>query len=113
MPNGEIRPEHIEVLEEIGSWMAEYGETIYGTRGGPFEPRPWGVSTQKEDKIYIHLLNWSDPALILPGISEKIVSATIFGTDENVKFKQDKDKIVLEFHAKHPSLVDLVIQLNL
>lgn len=113
MPNGEIRPEHIKVLDEMGIWMKQYGETIYGTRGGPFEPRPWGVSTQKEDKIFIHLLDWTDPALVLPGISEKIVSAKVFGTDEKVKFNQDKDKIILEFHAKHPSVVDLIIQLDL
>lgn len=113
MPNGEIRPEHIQVLNEMGKWMTQYGETIYGTRGGPFEPKPWGVSTQKEDKIFIHLLDWSDPALILPGISQKIVSAQVFGTDEVVKFKQDKEKIILEFHAKHPSVIDLIIQLNL
>ena len=113
MPNGEIRPEHIRVLSSMGKWMEEYGETIYGTRGGPFEPRPWGVSTQKDDKIYVHILDWSDPALILQGIPQKIVSAKVFGTDEKVKVEQDKDKIILEFHAKHPSVIDLIIELSL
>lgn len=112
MPNGKIRPEHIDVLKEIGNWMNKYGETIYGTRGGPFDPRPWGVSTQKADKIYLHLLDWSDAALVIQNIPQKIISAKIFGTDEKVKFDQDKEKIILEFNAKHPSVIDLIIELS-
>ena len=112
MPNGEIRPEHIDILTKIGEWMNTYGETIYGTRGGPFDPRPWGVSTQKDDKIYLHLLEWSDPALVIQNIPQKILSAKIYGTEEKVKFNQDKEKILLEFNAKHPSVIDLIIELS-
>lgn len=112
MPDGNIRPEHIKVLKEMGDWMNEYGETIYGTRGGPFEPKPWGVSTQKEDKIYIHLLDWTDPALVLPALNQKIKSASVFGSGEKVSVDQDNEKIILEFPARHPSVVDMVIQLE-
>jgi len=113
MPDGNIRPEHINVLETMGTWMSQYGETIYGTRGGPFEPRPWGVSTQKDNKIYVHILNWNDPALVLPPIPQKIQAAKIFDTGENVKVTQDKDKILLEFPARHPSQIDMVIELKI
>ena len=34
-------------LKEIGAWLAKNGESIYGTRGGPVTPRPWGVTTQE------------------------------------------------------------------
>jgi len=27
-------------LRQIGRWLARHGETIYGTRGGPFRPAP-------------------------------------------------------------------------
>lgn len=38
MPNGQIQPEFQTTLKEIGQWMSKYGETIYGTRGGPVSP---------------------------------------------------------------------------
>jgi alpha-L-fucosidase len=41
--DGSIEPEQIARLKEIGQWMDEYGQTIYGTRGGPFKPASWGV----------------------------------------------------------------------
>ncbi len=113
MPDGNIRPEHIAVLRDMGTWMETYGETIYGTRGGPFEPRPWGVSTQKENKIYIHLLDWEDPVLVLPGIPQKIISGKVFGTEDKVHVKQEKDMIILEFPSKHPSMPDQILELTL
>ncbi len=112
MPDGNIRPEHISVLRDMGKWMDQYGETIYGTRGGPFEPRPWGVSTQKENKIYIHLLDWTDPLLVLPSIPQKIRSGKVFGTEDKVEINQDREKIILEFPSKHPSMTDMVLELE-
>lgn len=112
MPDGNIRPEHIQVLKEMGDWMAKFGETIYGTRGGPFEPRPWGVSTQKDNKIYLHLLDWSDPVLVLPAIPQKIISAKVFGTEDKVRVDQDRDRLIIEFPAKHPYVIDQIIELE-
>ncbi|HTE34334.1 MAG TPA: alpha-L-fucosidase, partial [Chryseolinea sp.] len=57
MPNGKIQPEHIVSLKGVGEWLATYGETIYATRGGPLTAREWGVTTQKGNTVYIHVLN--------------------------------------------------------
>src|SRR5207253_11406921 len=35
MPNGEIQPEFVERLTEMGKWTKQYGQSVYGTRGGP------------------------------------------------------------------------------
>ena len=40
MPDGRIEPRQVERLHEIGQWLAKHGESIYGTRGGPFRPGP-------------------------------------------------------------------------
>ena len=66
MPNGRIQPEFVDRLREMGRWLEVYGEAIYGTRGGPVPPRPWGVTTQKGDTVFVHLLDWpgSDPLWI-------------------------------------------------
>ena len=38
MPTGQIETRQVERLKEMGAWMEKYGETIYGTRGGPYMP---------------------------------------------------------------------------
>ena len=60
MPNGKIQPEFVQRLKEMGEWMKKNGESIYGTRGGPIAPRSWGVTTQRGNKIYLHVLHPQD-----------------------------------------------------
>ena len=61
-----------EVLKEIGAWLKENGEAIYGTEASPFrEDYAWGKSTRKGNKLYL-ILSGEYPAngsieLTLPG----------------------------------------------
>ena len=45
-----------DVLKEIGAWLKENGEAIYGTEASPFrEDFAWGKSTRKANKLYLIL----------------------------------------------------------
>ena len=89
MPNGKIQPEFVSTLKEIGTWINKNGETIYGTRGGPVTPRSWGVTTQKGNKIFVHILNPEDNNILIPDFGKKIRSITTFGQGVKIKYKQD------------------------
>ena len=89
MPNGKIQPEFIATLKEMGSWIEKNGETIYGTRGGPVQPKTWGVTTWKGNKIYVHVLNPEENSLLLPDFGKKIKSITLFSSGAKLKYKQD------------------------
>lgn len=83
MPDGRIEQRQIDRLAEMGDWLGKYGESIYGTRGGPFKPTNWMVSTRKENKIYIHLFEWPNEKLILPRLDPVLVnSASILGGED-------------------------------
>ena len=41
MPDGRIEPRQAERLAEIGRWLERYGDGVYATRGGPFQPGHW------------------------------------------------------------------------
>lgn len=76
LSDGTILPEHRERYLGIGAWLRENGETIYGTRGGPFRPQPWGVSTSKGQTVYLHVLNWpKDGKLTLTDLPTQVKSA--------------------------------------
>lgn len=81
-PEGEIPPEQAEILEGMGRWLAERGESIYGTRGGPFKPGDYGVSTRKGNAIFLHILDWDDDVLRLPRIPAKVVRARVLAGGE-------------------------------
>ncbi|MBQ8264974.1 MAG: alpha-L-fucosidase [Bacteroides sp.] len=45
-----------DVLKEIGAWLKQNGEAIYGTEASPFrENFAWGTSTRKGNKLYLIL----------------------------------------------------------
>jgi alpha-L-fucosidase len=73
-PDGTLDPESVQRLEGVGAWLAKYGQSIYGTHGGPIAPQPWGVSTHSADAIYLHILDTSkaddDGWLVLSGTDE-------------------------------------------
>jgi len=88
MPTGKIQPEFMQRLRETGQWLRKNGEALYETRGGPITPRPWGVTTQKAGKVYVHVLNWEDELLAIPKIpnvrSAKLMSTGAAVTVKNV-----------------------------
>lgn len=113
MPNGKIQPEHIAVLKETGEWMRQNGETIYGTRGGPLTARDWGVTTQKGNKVYVHILKWFDESLVMPSWGKKIKSARFFGDKTPVKFTQNDYGITLRIPKEKHDPIDTIVELEI
>jgi alpha-L-fucosidase len=102
----------------MGAWMAKYGETIYGTRGGPFVRAPWGASTCKGDTVYLHLLDPNLDTVKLPPIQQKILSnkvltggtATVQQTDSGIEVsvpKADRQEIdtIIELKLDDPAQI--------
>jgi alpha-L-fucosidase len=112
MPNGEIQSEFSDRLRIVGEWLSHYGETIYGTRGGPLRPADWGVTTQRADKIYVHILNWEAPLLALGPITKNVTGAAQFGSNSPVEFAQTAKGVVLHLAPRAKGEVDRVVVLT-
>ena len=89
-PDGTIQSEFVERLQQIGQWMAANGEAIHGTRGGPYPPRPWGVSTQKGNRVFVHVLDWPGAELALPPLDRKVSSIKSFTGEKEISFQQSE-----------------------
>jgi alpha-L-fucosidase len=113
MPNGKIQPEFVERLKAIGAWLETNGETIYGTRGGPIRPGPYGVTTQKGSTVYLHVLSPQDRAVLLPRTGRAIVSATMRANGEKVEVIEAADGTVLVLPSSAQDPVDNIVVLNM
>jgi alpha-L-fucosidase len=113
MPNGAIQEEFVTRLHAIGEWMSRYGDTIYGTRGGPVAAADWGVTTHKDDKIYVHILKWTGPLLALPPLQAKVVGAKEFSSGQPVQFTQNKDGVIVKVPDRTDGEVDRVVVLTM
>ena len=112
MPNGKVQPEFVERLREMGQWLGQNGESIYGTRGGPVTPRPWGVTTAKGKKVYVHVLDWNDELLALPKMP-KIRSASTLQGGAKVEFTQQTSGVTVRIPAAARDAIDTILVLEM
>lgn len=111
-PDGELPAVALERLAEVGEWMKVYGETIYGTRGGCIAPHPWGVTTQRENKLYVHILELQDKALFLPLEGKKVRKAVGYADRLPVKFRKCEGGVML-YLPEVPTDIDKVIEVEI
>ncbi|MEZ5106444.1 MAG: alpha-L-fucosidase [Draconibacterium sp.] len=94
-------------LKQIGLWMQQNGESIYGTSASPFFKLPWGRCTTKKagnsTNLYLHVFNWpKDGVLRVPGLQNRITDVYLL-SNPNQKFAwkyEDNDVLI---HA--PSVI--------
>jgi alpha-L-fucosidase len=111
-PDGTIQPEAVERLRAIGDWLHTYGTSIYATRGGPIAPRDWGVTTQRGDSVFVHVLHWPDRMLALPPLPGTITRAAMLATRDPVAFRQTAAGVSLTLPPAADS-VDRVVVLTM
>jgi alpha-L-fucosidase len=111
-PDGTIQPEAAVRLRALGEWLQTYGAAVYGTRGGPIRPRPWGVTTRRGDSVFVHVLDWPDRMLTLPDFGARVVRASMVSNGAPVAVAQSESGITLTLPALVPEEPDRVILLE-
>ena len=112
MPDGQIELRQIERFREIGQWLKKYGDSIYGTRGGPWKSAKWGGATRRDNTVYLHVLTWPEEALRLPPPPEKILANSVL-TGGTVTVKQTDTDIEVDVPPAHRQQLDTIVVLKL
>ena len=111
-PDGTVQPEAVERLKAIGEWTRRFGTSVYGTRGGPVPPHAWGVTTQRGDSVFVHVLDWPDRMLALPDLGVRVTSASLLSDGARVPFVQSAVGVTLTLPPAAPDEIDRVVVLR-
>lgn len=112
-PDGEIDPPQVERLHEIGAWLKQNGESIFGTRGGPWLPGDYGVSTHKGKTVYLHVLKApASGSVELPSLPTRIVKMSDMA-GRPVAYSQASEKISIQLQTSTQDVVDQIIKIEL
>lgn len=90
---GEIPPESVQRLKEIGAWMRVNSDAIYSTQRSPLDESPaWGRVTVRPGvdsggkpvtTMYLHVFDWpKDGKLTIAGFTNAAVSAKLLGAPD-------------------------------
>jgi len=112
MPDGRIEPRQVERFRQIGAWLKEYGESIYGTRGGPWRDAPWGGTTHRGERAFVHVLRWPGDQIRLASVPRKILGHRLL-TGGTAKVEQADEGITITVPNEHRQELDTIIELVL
>ena len=92
--------------------MRVNGESIYGTRGGMIPPHDWGVTTQRGNTLYVHILNLKDNAIYLPLQGKRVKQVQRFSDKSKLRYTVTGEGITVQLPAV-PTAVDEILLLIL
>jgi alpha-L-fucosidase len=113
MLDGRMEQRQVDRLNEMGNWLEKYGETIYGTHGGPVPPQEWGVSTHRDNTVFLHVTNLPKDDLVVSNWEGSIKYVKVYDSGLALGFKQTKQQLYIELPAELSCEIDLIIEVGI
>lgn len=112
--DGVIDPKDQGILQGIGAWMKANSESIYGCDRTPLPVQPWGTSTRKGNRLYLHVFAWpADGKLVVGGLRSTPLGAQLLhGGGELALLRLNPDDLEITLPADAPDAIDSVIALD-
>ncbi|WP_419699950.1 alpha-L-fucosidase [Mucilaginibacter sp. NFX135] len=111
MGNGEFAPEDTAILQGIGRWMNKNSASIYQTTKTPLPYQSWGVSTRKNNLLYLHVFNWpQNGKLIIGGLKSNVNKVWQLADKKELKFTRiDPLNMAIHLPAQAPDTSNTVL----
>lgn len=115
--HGVISKAVAHLLQRTGDWLKQHAEAIYGTYGGPWNPKDgqYGFA-YRDSTIYVFLLDdFKGNTLTLPSLNrgQRVVQIYEVGNRTNVRFSQNsKREVTLEIPDANDNIRIIALKLN-
>ena len=103
----------LDRLAEIGKWMKDNGESIYGTTASPFAKLDWGRATRKGNVIYLHVFDWPKVSKLVVPLKSKVQEAELLRDHKELKTSSAESGLIVEVPPMAPDTNVTVIKLIL
>lgn len=117
---GGIPDESLDILSEIGKWMAGNGESVYGCGLSELPKPEWGRYTWKGKKLYAHIYDRGIGPVNFRGLNGKIKKARLLADGSEIKVETPwnahdypEDAFINFSNATLPDEADTVVELEL
>ncbi|AOM78919.1 alpha-L-fucosidase [Pedobacter steynii] len=115
--DGSFDQKDSRILDSIGSWMKTNSVAIFGTERSALPIQSWGVVTQKEQRLYLHVFEWpEDGKLVLAGLKTAVDAAYLIADESETKLnikRLNSSDLSIDVPAVAPDGSDAVLVLEL
>jgi len=91
--DGSIPEESVRILNVVGTWMDQYGDTIYGAERCSVNRSRFANFTRKGTTLYVHVHAWPGAEWAIGGLRTTVKSARLLPEGEPVAFEQDEFRV--------------------
>ncbi|MEM1989985.1 MAG: alpha-L-fucosidase [Candidatus Bathyarchaeia archaeon] len=117
---GEIPKPSVDILLEVGKWLKNNGESIYGAGAAPFDAptdAPYKF-TYKPGRLYVHVFGWPwDGCLRIFGVKGVIEPEKAYflldPSQKSLNYSWDNEDLIIQVPDKPLDSVDTVIVIRL
>ncbi len=108
--DGNIPPFTIKFLKETGAWLKKNGESIYGTATGLIAQQPWGFSTSKPGKQYLHVLNQPENGeVFIPLFTANVLKVYALDGNQILNYRKDGNGLRIQIPVPNNEKSNFVI----
>jgi alpha-L-fucosidase len=124
---GDVPPESVRTLEQVGDWLRTNGAAIYGAEGRAADALGnYDNFTKAGNKLYLHVYFWPsqtpaaqwldfyrpETVIAVGGVRSRVVSARLLKTGQPIAFTQDATSLQLKgLPAQTPDWPTTVIEI--
>ena len=91
--DGSIPQESVQVLEEVGRWMQQNGDSVYGSELCRAGASSYADFTRKGNTLYMHVYFWPGATVALGGLKTRVKGVRLFASNRPVTFQQDEFRL--------------------
>lgn len=96
---GRIPRQSLDILSEVGDWMAQNGDSIYGCGQAELPKPEWGRYTQKGNTLYAHIFEESIGPINLPGLAGRVKRARLLADGSELPLSRPWNAALFESDA--------------
>ena len=110
---GEFPPSCIERLRDMGKWLAVNGDSIYGTKAGPFSYLSWGCATRKANKLFLHVFDWPKDGKLLVPLDSPVGGTSLLAGGAVLNVSSEPGRVVIDLPSVAPDPINSVVVLEI
>jgi len=102
--NGNIPYYSVKFLRETGKWLEKNGESIYGTTYGFIPAQPWGVTTTKHGRLFLHVFNPPfNHKLFVPDFNNTVTKVYALADKKTVSWHKIGSDLIIDIPSNNRS----------
>ena len=82
---GQFPEESVRILKEIGAWMKNNHDSIYGCGLPDLEKPEWGRYTRRGNHLYAHVMEAQAGAICLPGLAGRVARIRLLADGSEIR----------------------------